>query len=89
METVSAIEATVSADGKCITFVAVTHGRPIHCLIERDALEQWFWVPSGATEERLIKAFLDGRQRIFAVAERKWRARQSDTVRLGVSDFSV
>ncbi|CAN7657873.1 DUF1488 domain-containing protein [Caballeronia sp. LjRoot34] len=82
-------DVALSSDGRLINFVTFAQRHPVRCAITREALEQWFWVPPRASEERLMKCFADGRKRISAVAERKWLALRSDTVILSASDFSL
>lgn len=65
------------------------NGRDIECVVTREALEQHFWVPPGASETRALKAFADGRARIMAVAERKMRARAGERIMLTVDDFGA
>lgn len=72
METAATLELTLSPDRKLVMFVITVREREVPCTITRDALEQHFWVPVGASDVRILKAFEDGRKRIMAVAERKW-----------------
>ncbi|WP_307857222.1 DUF1488 family protein [Paraburkholderia aspalathi] len=62
-------------------------GPASQCAITREALEAHFWLPPGANEVRTLKTFVDGRERIIAVAERKMRARPDRPVLLTVGDF--
>ncbi len=80
-------EPSVSADGRSVIFVVPARGRDYECAITRDALEQHFWLPRGADEAHVLKAFANGRKRIVAVAERKMLARHEETVRLTINDF--
>jgi hypothetical protein len=91
METAAAPDFTVSHDHKLVMFVTAIRGHEVPCTITRDALEQHFWVPGGASDARLLKAFTDGRKRITAVIERKWLKLASApgaTVALTAADFS-
>jgi hypothetical protein len=83
------IEASVSPDGRTVTFTMSLRGRDIECLMEREALEQHFWVQPGASEARILKAFADGRKRIAAVAQRKCLAHAGERLVLSASDFDV
>lgn len=81
--------AVVSPDGRCVTFTMSTGGRQIEGVIERGALEEYFWLPAGADTARTLRIFADGRERIIAVARRKWLARRDTVVRLGAHDFVI
>ena len=59
------------------------------CTMSRDALEQHFWLQSGASETRVLKAFEDGRRRIMAVAARKALAHGGERIVLSVADFDA
>jgi hypothetical protein len=59
------------------------------CAITREALEVHFWLSVGADASRMLWTFVDGRNRIVAVAERKMRARPGQPVRLNSHDFSA
>jgi hypothetical protein len=71
MESTVTAEGSVSSDGKFVVFVAHIRGCAVQCSITRIALERHFWVPVGANDARLLKAFTDGHNRIAAAAERK------------------
>ena len=79
----------VASDGRSVTFMLSIRGDDFECTMSRDALEQHFWLQSGASETRVLKAFEDGRRRIMAVAERKALAHGSERVVLGVADFDA
>lgn len=66
-----------------------TGGRQIEGVIERAALEEHFRLPAGADTSRTLRIFADGRERIIAVARRKWLAHPDAVVRLGAHDFVV
>lgn len=83
------LESSVSPDGRAVVFVMSLRGRDIECAVTREALEQYFWVQPGASETRMLKAFVDGRARIMAVAERKARAHAGERIVLSVDDFGV
>jgi hypothetical protein len=51
-------------------------------------LEQYFWAPTGACDERLLKVYAEGYRRIAAVAERKLLRAGSESIRLDMADFS-
>ncbi|QSN65053.1 MULTISPECIES: DUF1488 family protein [unclassified Caballeronia] len=82
------INATISADRATVSFVAFSREREIHCNITRKALEQCFWAPVGASDERLLKALNDGYERISARVHRKFLAHPSNSIHLDVIDFS-
>ncbi|RKU04273.1 DUF1488 domain-containing protein [Burkholderia sp. Nafp2/4-1b] len=82
------LQPRVAPDGQSITFVLSSRGRNIDCQVTREVLEQHFWVPSGATETRILRAFADGRGRIVAVAERKMLSHGGERVVLTMDDFS-
>jgi hypothetical protein len=92
METAAtALDFTVSPDRKHMMFVTTVRGQEVPCTIARDALERHFWVPDGASDARLLRAFADGRKRITAVAERKWLKPTSTPgarIALTVADFT-
>jgi Protein of unknown function (DUF1488) len=92
METATtALDFAVSSDRKHVMFVTTVREREVPCTITRDALEQHFWVPAGASDARLLRAFADGRKRIIAVAERKWLKRTSTPgapIGLAAADFT-
>ena len=77
----------VSRDGSSVEFKVVAHGREIRCSISRTVLEAYFWLPAGASEARMIRAFSDGRSRIVALAERKALCAAGETVVLTEKDF--
>ncbi len=77
----------VSGDGSSVEFKVVAHGRDIRCSISRKVLEAYFWLPVGAAEARMIRAFIDGRSRIVALAERKALCAAGETVVLTAKDF--
>ncbi|WP_321792711.1 DUF1488 domain-containing protein [Burkholderia pyrrocinia] len=82
------LQPLVAPDGQSIMFVLSSRGRNIDCQVTRDALEQHFWAPPGATETRILRAFADGRGRIVAIAERKMLSHGGERVVLTVDDFS-
>jgi hypothetical protein len=77
----------VSQDGRSIVFRLLNKQREVECAITRETLEECFWLPAGADDARMLKTFVDGRQRIAAVAERRMRARADRTIQLTVADF--
>ncbi|MDR5740696.1 MULTISPECIES: DUF1488 family protein [unclassified Caballeronia] len=88
MTTKISINATISADRASVSFVTFTREREIQCNITRKALEQCFWAPAGASDERLLKALSDGYERISARVHRKFLAHPSNSIHLDVIDFS-
>ncbi|MBC8752294.1 hypothetical protein OKW43_005685 [Paraburkholderia sp. WC7.3g] len=81
-------EPCVSSDGKVVAFVASIRNRSVQCSITRDALEQHFWLPAGANQARVLKAFADGRQRIMAAVERRMLKKAGAAVALTTADFA-
>ncbi|MFM0085051.1 DUF1488 family protein [Paraburkholderia sediminicola] len=78
---------SVSADGNKIDFRLSQAIGFATCAITREALEVHFWLLPSADANRTLKAFDDGRKRIYAVAERKIRVRPGHPVRLTSDDF--
>ena len=77
----------VTPDGRSVVFVLPHRGREVACHVARDVLEQHFWVPSAASETRILQAFVDGRRRLVAMAERKMLAHGDEPVMLTMDDF--
>jgi hypothetical protein len=88
MESTLAAEASVSSDGKLVVFVAHLRGRTVQCSITRDVLELHFWVPIGANDARLLKAYVDGHNRIAAAVERRMLGAPDEPIKLNAADFS-
>ncbi|MFM0670631.1 DUF1488 family protein [Paraburkholderia sediminicola] len=86
---VSELTPDVAPDRREIVFRLSGQRVDVACAITREALEEHFWLPAGADQVRMLKAFADGRRRIIAAAERKIRLRPSEPVRLGVDDFMI
>jgi hypothetical protein len=82
MDTTNTSEVSVGVGGGAVLFEVVVGGRAVQCSIERDALERYFWLPIGASDARLLKAFGDGQRRISAIAERKALQSSAVTVEL-------
>ncbi|MFL9921644.1 DUF1488 family protein [Paraburkholderia fungorum] len=80
---------SVSADGSRITFRLSERIGSAECAITREALEAHFWLPVGADASRMLRTFVDGRNRIVATAERKTRARPGHPIRLTSHDFAT
>ena len=80
--------AVVSADRSLVVFDAHLRERSVQCSIVREALEQYFWVPVGASDAQLLKSYADGRKRIEAIVCRKLLATQGEAVDLSMSDFA-
>jgi hypothetical protein len=87
MESAFDTEASVSQDGKSVIFDVSFRGRTVQCSIKREALEQYFWAPAGADDARLLKAYIDGRKRIEAAAERKMLRAVAKPIGLNAADF--
>ncbi|MGF6963873.1 hypothetical protein OKW43_000878 [Paraburkholderia sp. WC7.3g] len=81
-------EPCVSSDGKVVAFVASFRNRSVQCSITRDALEQHFWLPAGANQARVLKAFADGHQRITAAVERRTLKKTGVPIVLSAADFA-
>ncbi|WP_308705942.1 MULTISPECIES: DUF1488 family protein [unclassified Paraburkholderia] len=79
----------VTADRREISFRLAGQRSEVACAITREALEAQFWLPAGADQVRMLKAFADGRRRIVAVAERKVRLHPGEVVRLTADDFLI
>ncbi|AUT66370.1 DUF1488 family protein [Paraburkholderia terrae] len=77
----------VSPDGRAIIFRLSDRRCDVECAITREALEEYFWLPTGADDVRMLKTFADCRRRILAVAERKMRVRPDQPVRFTIDDF--
>ena len=81
-------DAVVSGDRSIVVFDAHVGGRSVHCSISREALEQYFWAPVGASDAQLLKSYADGRKRIEAIVSRKLLAAPGEAVGLSMSDFA-
>jgi hypothetical protein len=88
MDTSLANESSVSTDGKSATFVVHIRGVNVPCVITRRALEDHFWLPSGADDARVLKAIRDGHNRISAAVERKTLRMRGDLIKLDNADFN-
>ncbi|WP_028223734.1 DUF1488 family protein [Paraburkholderia oxyphila] len=86
METIG-LESRLAPDGKGVVFTLSGPGGSVECVITREALEQYFWLPPGAGEARVLQAFTDGRKRIEAAASRKMLVHAGERVVLTVADF--
>jgi Protein of unknown function (DUF1488) len=81
-------DAVVSDDRSFVVFDAHIRERCVECSIAREALEQYFWAPVGASDAQLLKSYSDGRKRIEAIVYRKLLATQGEAVGLSMSDFA-
>jgi hypothetical protein len=79
--------AAVSPDGRAVMFMLSIRGREVECAVAREALEEHFWLPRGADATRTLRTFGNGRNRIFALAQKKLLARPDEPLRLTKSDF--
>lgn len=69
----SEILPRVSPDQESIIFKITLCDSQVECEVSRTALEQWFWLPPTASNERMLRAYMNGANRIAAVATRKAR----------------
>ena len=83
------LSPSLALDGRSVRFMLSIRGDDFECTMSREALEQHFWLQSGASEMRVLKAFEDGRRRIMAVAARKALARGGERIVLSVADFDA
>jgi hypothetical protein len=81
-------DAVVSSDRSFVIFDAHVGERSVQCSIAREALEQYFWAPVGASDAQLLKSYADGRRRIEAIVSRKLLAAPGEAVGLDMSDFA-
>ncbi|MCG7400450.1 MULTISPECIES: DUF1488 family protein [Caballeronia] len=78
----------ISADKQTVTFVLEWRGETVTCVVPRQCLETFFWLPPGADDARTVRVFADGFARIEAIARRKLLARPTRSIRLTSADFS-
>lgn len=88
MDTTYATDVCLSEDGKLVLFVVSARNQSVQCSISREALEQYFWLPTGANDVRTLKAFADGQQRITAAAERRMLRSARTPIALTATDFA-
>ncbi|MBC8752383.1 hypothetical protein OKW43_005723 [Paraburkholderia sp. WC7.3g] len=88
MDDTLAAAPCLSSDGKAVVFVVSVRNQSVQCSISRDALQQHFWLPAGATEARVLTAFADGQQRITATVERRMLKRAGVPIVLSAADFA-
>ena len=81
-------DAVVSGDRNLVVFDAHFRERSVRCSIAREVLELYFWVPAGASDAHLLKAYVHGRNRIEAIVSRKFLATPGETIGLSVADFA-
>jgi len=82
-------EISLSPDGALIYFIAALPERTVQCAISRAALEQHFWVPVGAGEAHLLRAYLAGRKRIAVRVERRLLKNEREPIVLGADHFGA
>ena len=87
VDTISVAEIVLAGDGTAVVFPIQIGGREVRCSLTRDALERFFWLPPDANEARVLKAFADGRNRIFALAARRAMRDKTDSLKLAARDF--
>ncbi|WP_250487781.1 DUF1488 family protein [Caballeronia sp. GaOx3] len=81
-------EPTISADKRHLTFVILSRGEPVTCVVSRATLEAYFWLAPNANDAWTLKVFIDGFRRIRAIAERKLLTRPSKQIELSAADFA-
>ena len=81
-------DAVISGDRNLVVFDAYIRERSVQCSVARQALEQYFWAPAGASDAQLLKAYADGRKRIEAIVGRKLLATPGKTIGLSALDFA-
>ncbi|WP_250504167.1 DUF1488 family protein [Caballeronia sp. AZ7_KS35] len=87
METLD-LEAQILANRRGVSFVLASRLGAIECMISRDVLEAYFWLPPQADDARMLKPFYDGANRIRAIAHRKLLAHPTARLELTTADFS-
>lgn len=80
--------AQISANRLCVTFVLAGKNGAVECMIARDALEAFFWLPTDADDAKMLKIFQDRANRIHAVAHRKLLAYPAARLELTTIDFA-
>lgn len=78
-------EAALAEDGG-VYFKAIVKGKPVRCQVSLDALDAHFNA-SGAA--RPVDAYLNGREKIHAVAERMLRKQPGESVLIRSSDIAA
>ena len=78
-------EATLAEDGG-VYFKAIVRGQPVRCQVSVDALEACF---NGSGEMRPVDAYLSGRDKIHAAAERMLRKQPGASVLVRSSDIAA
>ncbi len=61
----------ISPDRRAVVFALSLCGLEVEGVIARDASEGCFWLPRRTNGTRRLTTFENGRNRIFAVAQRK------------------
>ncbi|WP_241202014.1 DUF1488 family protein [Caballeronia sp. SBC2] len=70
-------DAVVSDDGSFVVFDAAIRESSVESSIKREALEDYFWAPVGASDAQLLKSYADGRKRIEAIASESLSRRRA------------
>jgi hypothetical protein len=78
--------AQISADKQTVTFVLEWRAETVTCVVLRQCLEMFFWLPPGADDARTVRVLADGFARIEAVARRKLLAHPTRSIRLTSAD---
>jgi hypothetical protein len=72
---------------RAVIFKLSVHDREVEGAVARGALEEHFWLPSGADATRMLRTFENGRNASSRVAQRKLIARPDEPLWLTVSEF--
>ncbi|AXF06168.1 DUF1488 family protein [Paraburkholderia hospita] len=74
--------------GRGISFSLPGPQGTVDCVVTIRALQDCFWLESGADDVRMLRAFRDGYGRIRAIAERKALAHPATHLELTAADFA-
>lgn len=81
-------QAHIIQKGRGVAFTVLTRGIPVDCIVTREALERHFWLKPEDGEERMLKIFKDGQNRLCAIAERKLLSHGDLPLTLSAADFT-
>jgi hypothetical protein len=82
------LDAHVLANRRGVAFTLMRGNSTVECVVALAALEAHFWLEPLASDERILKTFRDGYNRIRALAERKMLAQPSSHIALQADDFA-